>query len=101
MADDKKAPNNVGSPEKGEKSKGNKGKKKGKNRGQNAVADPCCESNTCDDSQVAGANANAQQLERDQLVKLKKVFIQLWKSMLGENLFLGTGVHCSLILTLS
>ena len=97
MADDKKAPNNVGSPEKGEKSKGSKGKKKGKNRGQNAVADPCCESNTCDDSQVAGANANAQQLERDQLVKLKKVFILLWKSMLGEK----TGVHCSLILTLS
>jgi len=77
MADDKKAPNNVGSPEKGEKSKGNKGKKKGKNRGQNAVADPCCESNTCDDTQVAGANANAQQLERDQLVKLKKAMEML------------------------
>ena len=35
--------NNVGSPEKGEKSKGGKSKRKGKNRGQNAGPDPTSE----------------------------------------------------------
>ena len=37
--------NNIGSPEKGEKSKGSKSKRKGKNRGQHAVADSTAETN--------------------------------------------------------
>jgi hypothetical protein len=37
--------NNIGSPEKGEKSKGSKSKRKGKNRGQNAGADSTFETN--------------------------------------------------------
>ena len=37
--------NNIGSPEKGEKSKGSKSKRKGKNRGQHAGADSTAETN--------------------------------------------------------
>ena len=53
MADNKDVSNHENN-EKGEKSKGNKGKKKGKNRGQNAGVDSCCESNKC--APAAGVN---------------------------------------------
>ena len=87
MADNKEVPcNENNSVEKGEKSKGGKGKKKNKNRGQNTAVDSCCESNKCTDGQVSAANSNlgdAQQLERDQLVKLKKVSYQLVNVVIG------------------
>ena len=74
MADDCCRENNPGTPEKGEKSKGGKGKKKNKNRGQNTTVDSCCTPSGCTDTQMSSANpGDAQQLERDQLVKLKKV----------------------------
>jgi len=78
--------NGFGSPEKGEKSKGGKGKRKGKSRGPNAGADS--NSSFVSDSTAAIAVSESQssavnsvndatQLERDQLVKLKKAMEML------------------------
>ena len=58
--DGSKHQNNVGSPEKGEKSKGGKSKRKGKNRGQNAVPDSCggCCSEPGQSTSVEQVNVN-------------------------------------------
>jgi len=100
MADNKEVPcNETNSFEKGEKSKGGKGKKKNKNRGQNTAVDSCCESNKCTDGQVSAANSNlgdAQQLERDQLVKLKKAMemLQMRDDCCGPQQSCGPAKTC-------
>ena len=62
--------------EKREKSKDGDGKTKDKNSGQNTAVDSSCTPSRCNDNQLFLDNSGlAQKDERDQLVKMKKVFL--------------------------